>query len=240
MDDTDHALVIITYSTDRYIKRLPVAVKSLINSGYPGDVFIVDDGSVNAHHSQYLRRCKYEVIYREKNGGVSKAKNTALKLLQHYKFGFIAEDDVLFKSKWWEPYLEAHSITGIHHFSWTWNKEKDLVRDAQKVNEYFITKTSLVNGCFLTVTPEIIKTVGGFKVLPAKWGHEHTNWTRRIIRAKLAPYFCDILHSNNYIGLQNVNSVVSDRDKYYFDLSNAEYATSKYVKSNPIKLPLEE
>ena len=74
-------------------------------------------------------------------------------------------------------------------------------REIRERRGHAVTATTLVNGVLLSFTPHVSHTVGGFKVLPAPWGHEHTHWTSRIIDAGLAPFFADIVDSNLYIGL---------------------------------------
>jgi hypothetical protein len=93
--------------------------------------------------------------------------------------------------------LQAHARTRIGHFSWT----KDVAQ--RKINRtvlgYPIMETLDLNGLLLSFTPEVLNKVGGFKVLPARWGYEHINWTRRIVKAELAPFTADICNSNQYV-----------------------------------------
>ena len=205
-----HGLAILTYvaadAPPNARRRLPEAVSTLEQTAYPGRVVIADDGSECSEHRAYLATLarRYEVIERRENGGISRAKNSCLRALSETDIdvGFIAEDDVEFRAGWWQAYLEAHRKTGIHHFSWSRDHDPGgMVKRTRTINEHPIVNTSHVNGVLLTFTPKVIETVGGFRILPANWGHEHTNWTRRIIAARLASHFCDIVDSNRFLRL---------------------------------------
>ena len=65
----------------------------------------------------------------------------------------------------------------------------------------------------LSFTPEVLEKVGGFKVLPARWGYTHVNWTRRIVRAELAPFTADICESNRYVRINRFGEVSSIGDQ---------------------------
>jgi len=152
------------------------------------------------------------VVHRPVRGGISRAKNTALRVLQdaQVELGFLAEDDITFLPGWWDAYAEAHKTTGIHHFSWAWDDDPSglMRKEEQLVRGFPVVETSIVNGVFLTFTPTVLEVVGGFKILPALWGHEHRHWTRRIVHAGLAPFFADLTQSDRYLGL-NRNAIFS-------------------------------
>lgn len=212
--------------------RLPAALASLADSGYPGPVSIIDDGSTDSQHLAYLESLTpaISVIRRPKRGGIARAKNTALRVLQESRveLGFLAEDDIAFSPGWWNAYAEAHEATGIHHFSWAWDDDPSgLMRKAEcLIQGYAVVHTSHVNGMFLTFTPTVLQLVGGFKILPAIWGHEHTHWTRRIVYAGLAPFYADVIDSGRYLGV-NPNaaySAIPSADRSGYDRQNAALA----------------
>ena len=157
-------------------QRLPHLMETLQRSGFPGKVVIVDDGSKDPQHSEHLDAFEQEgvrVVRRPKRGGISKAKNTCLRVLRNsgFSFGFIMEDDAEVSPGWWQPYVQAHKKTGIHHFSWAgdryFSNMRKLVRTVRKGQ---VVKCSRLNGVLLTVTPQQIAKIGGFKVLPRMWG----------------------------------------------------------------------
>lgn len=218
----NHALAILTYVPDeasqRLRERLPEAICSLESSGYTGPVLIVDDGSNDKAHLEYLSELskRYRIIQRNNNGGISRAKNTCIRALMEHgvDVGFIAEDDIRFHNGWSEAYLKAHKMSGIHHFSWAWDRPR-MRKSRKKINGFDVVSTSGLNGVFLTFTPEVIRQVGGFRILPGKWGYTHVNWTRRIIRKRLSPFQADIVNSNRFLTVNSFADVstVSDERK---------------------------
>lgn len=209
-----HALAILTYrpaGNSEVDERLYNCLSRLQETGYPGPVYIIDDGSPDR-----TINCDWaKVIMRPTNGGISRAKNTCLRVLSECPIdvGFLAEDDTIFLDKWWIPYLEAHDKTAIHHFTWAWDEKNGQVRTPTMVNGYQVDKHNRLCGVFLTFTPTVIERVGGFLPMPCAWGYEHINWTRRIVAAGLSPGLCDIPNSNNYIKLADSPSTVSNRLK---------------------------
>ena len=182
--------------------RLRHAVASLERTSYADPVIIVDDGSSCESHLSYLdqleRAGRYQVIKRPKNGGISRARNTCLRALagRDFEIGFMAEDDIVFHEGWDLAYVTAIRRSGIHHFSWYLDEPADPVLAC---NGFLVKTTSGLLGLLLTLTPQVLATVGGFKVLPHRYGYEHIQWTYRNILAGLAPFPCDIVDSHRYI-----------------------------------------
>jgi GT2 family glycosyltransferase len=229
----NHALAILTYvpaDGDPGLRlRLPFALESLAATGYPGRVFVVDDGSTDGAHRGFLSSVgdsRITVIRRPSRGGVSRAKNTCLRILseQGVDVGFVAEDDIEFRPGWWERYLDAHAKTGISHFSWAWDADPTgpMRKTRRRIGAGTIVQTSRVNGVLLTFTRDVLERVGGFRILPRPWGHTHTNWTRRIIAAGLAPYFADVVDSNEVvrIGPHGVRSAIAEAEKEAWAIDN--------------------
>lgn len=227
-----HALSILTYvpynAHPDVVRRLPAALSSLDRSGYPGRVYVVDDGSTDPDHLRILDHVdgRFEVVHRRENGGVCRAKNTCIRVLLDagVDVGFLAEDDVDFRPGWWERYLAAHRATGIEHFSWAWDDDPSgrMRKSMRVVNGFPVVKSSLVNGVLLTFTRNMIEEIGGFRILPGKWGHTHTNWTRRAVAAGLAPWFADVVDSNDVVGVNRygLHSAVSNEDKARWEHEN--------------------
>jgi glycosyltransferase involved in cell wall biosynthesis len=183
-------------------QRLKDALRSLERTSYRGRVVIVDDGSNCDEYLSYLDSLaaagRYEVICRGFNGGISRAKNTCLRAMteREFEIGFLAEDDILFHEGWDRAYITAIKQSQIHHFSWYAHEPTDQVIAC---NGCLVTATSGLLGLLLTVTPEVLARVGGFKILPHPYGYEHIQWTYRNILAGLAPFPCDIVASHRYI-----------------------------------------
>jgi len=213
---TTTALAILTYADDarppELFDRLPTAVETLELSGYRGKVFIVDDGSTSGRHLSYLdsleRKRGYTVVRRKTNGGTSRSKNTCLRVLMDSgtDIGLLAEDDVIFSRGWDSAYCDAMMHTGIHHFSWYVSHPENRV---VVCNGRLVTRTAGLTGAFATFTREVIRRVGGLKVLPCRYGYGHVHWTQRIIRAGLCPFYADIPDSNRLIRLNDTPSTLS-------------------------------
>ena len=189
-------------------KRLPHLLQTLAKTDFPGSVVVVDDASRDPKHVAYLKSLKEKygirLVRRKKRGGISKAKNTCLRVLANsgFDFGFLMEDDMSLSENWWAPYVRVHKRTGIHHFSWASDNYFSNMRKRTVQHKLIpVAKCSRLNGCMLTVTPKQIERVGGFKVLPRVWGFEHINYTRRCVAAKLAPFSVDVVKSNKYMRL---------------------------------------
>jgi len=200
------ALAILTY-VDRTRpsgvgRRLPDAIASLEKASYGGTVLIVDDGSTCEEHLSYLdcleRDGRYEVIRRPVNGGISRAKNTCLRAIaeRNVQIGFLAEDDILFRNGWDEAYAEAMQRSAIQHFSWYLPGASS---QTIACNGGLVSATSGLLGLLMTFTPEVLSRIGGFKILPHRYGYEHIQWTYRAILAGFAPFPADIVDSSRFI-----------------------------------------
>jgi glycosyltransferase involved in cell wall biosynthesis len=200
------ALALVTYVDKRrppaVRERLRRAIESLERTDYHDPVVIVDDASTCEKHLEYLDRLaktgRYEVVRRECNGGISRAKNTCLRVIVDVqpRVGFLAEDDILFHKGWRQAYLAAMRSSQVQHFSWYPYQPHDRV---VACNGGLVTATSGLLGLLLTFTPELVSTMGGFKVLPHAYGYEHIQWTYRAILAGFAPFPCDIVDSGRFI-----------------------------------------
>jgi hypothetical protein len=216
---TKTALAILSYvDGDRPAavrKRLRDALGSLRRTSFRGPVIIVDDGSSCTRHLQFLDRLErsgnYEIIRRPVNGGISRAKNTCLRELaeRDVEIGFLAEDDILFREGWDEAYIGAMRKSKIHHFSWYVQNSDD---PRIVCNGCLVVNTSGLLGLLLTMTREVLNRVGGFKVLPHRYGYEHIQWTYRNILAGLAPFPCDIVDSHKVVERNGLPSALDPAD----------------------------
>lgn len=173
-------------------------------------VVIVVDGLIPDVHKKLLNNYKFNIENKTENGGVSKVKNTGIRLLLEQKIdlGFLCDDDILYKNDCLEQYINCMTKGKIPHMGYcqmdpiveprnTWEK-RGYVK-VQINNTYVMKHKGRGVGCLLTFTPELIKKIGYFKVLPGKYGYEHINFTYRCIHQKMIPHACDILNALNYI-----------------------------------------
>lgn len=207
--DGKHAIFITTYASakgkDRVSQRLPETIRTLLASGYKGDIWVIDDGSDHPLHLTNLSRLpsQIKIIRHKERGGISRAKNSCILAFQRegYKLGFLSDDDNNFCFGWWEAYISAYQNTGIQHLCWSFpNAHKEpLIKLGFPLTHYQIGRATILSGILMTITPEIVTKVGGFKVLPSPWGFEHLDFTERIIKEKIIPFPCDVLESNRYL-----------------------------------------
>jgi glycosyltransferase involved in cell wall biosynthesis len=253
-------LAVSTYSNERTSPERLIVIKESLDSiikNTPKDCLlcIVDDGSTNEEHVEYLNEQKtkgIKIIRRKKNGGVSYAKNIAIRYLMNNEvgLGFLVDDDLIIKDPGFaEHYLKAHLDTGIHHFNLIVkifhppildNKGNIKKSQIRKMNNTELLVSPLVDGSLLTVTPEMIKKMGYYEIYPHKYGQAHVNYTLRAIHQGFTKklkfvdaygsekYFTNNPLSYNYFADPNVNRKQHAR-------SNAKYLNKKlnhYIAPN--------
>ena len=205
-----HSLAISTFFPS-YVNplRLDVFKKSicsLIDSGYDGFIFICDDGSSTFDHLDFIYSLNNDkiIVYKQiENRGYSKIKNLGIKLIldQNNEFGFLCDDDLLYNKNWWRYYLDAYEKTGYPHFSFFNHTYNGPYNDSTPFenNGINLRITPLLQGGMLTFSANLIREVGYYKIFPRKLGHEHTNFTVRIIHKKIIPGYLDLRDSLEYL-----------------------------------------
>lgn len=224
----NYSISISTYFTDKILQRgrleiFKKSINSLLDSGFEGKIFIVDDGSQNKSHLDYINSLKNNNIFlilKNENVGLSRVKNTGIKsiLESGSLYGFLADDDILYKPNWFYPYLDVMENTNVKHLaffneSWTpdipVNKNKTVI----KFDKYNFNLYNVVQGGLLTFTKDMIDTIGYYKVLPYKIGHEHSNFSNRAILGGFTPGFLDISDSNNLLSYVDNSGMITTRDE---------------------------
>lgn len=201
-------LAITTYfREDTNKERLSIfkiSMESLLVSGYPGNIFLIDDGSTCVEHIHLINaidRDRKIVVIRRFHGGVARAKNSCIRMLlsDNIDIGFLADDDVLYKNPMWHvAYSEAIERTGMDHLSFYHNNKPCEVTSFRG---YQLRKSPDVNGCFFTFTKRLIDRIGYLKILPNDYGHEHSNFSFRADRIFGQNGFFDIVDAKNFIDL---------------------------------------
>jgi len=161
-------------------------------------VHIVSDGITERHRNILKEFPQFKHIERSYNGGVAKAKNTSIKELLEsgVDIGFLADDDMVFlDSSVFHQYARAIEITGIPHFS-LFQESRDIIKTHKNIA---LRCTPYIMGCFLTFTKELIEDIGYFRILPYKYGHEHSNFSLRCGLKGYIPFFCDIINSRSLV-----------------------------------------
>jgi glycosyltransferase involved in cell wall biosynthesis len=189
-------------------KRIEIIKKSLASvKGAKSTniaVVVVNDGSINKKHLAVLDefRDSFDFINFPSNKGISSAKNAGIKHL--YDLGcdlmFIMDDDIHLVKGFDGFYVNAIQKSGIHHFCYKVPELNKHVVSREDRGGIKIIKTLQVNGAFFTLTRKLIDSVGYFKLLPYRYGHEHTEYTGRIIKmTTLCPGYVDVEDSSTYV-----------------------------------------
>jgi GT2 family glycosyltransferase len=193
-------------------------------------IVVVNDGlDLTSELKDYLEQNNISYILNEKNLGVGKTKNKALKFLMENdcEHIFVLEDDcIISDNNIWEKYIKAYKVTGIPHFNYgpasPWNRKQDdptLIgdlsrrKDAKQNTEpnprLKIEHKNNITLCFYEhivamftyFHRSVIERVGYLdETFYNAW--EHVEHTYRIIKAGLySPFwfFADIENSENYI-----------------------------------------
>lgn len=196
---------IVTYNRENQLRRLynslPLEIIDslvIVNDGDQFNVSGLDDALI---------------IHNEKNIGVGKSKNKALKYLLNraVDYIFLIEDDLYVKDhNVFDKYILAHKISGIHHFNYALHGLLNLNIFGQSKpkleviydNDISISLYQNCVGAFSFFTKTCLQEVGGFdeNYLNAL---EHVDHTFSVIKHGLHPpfwFFADISNSNLYIG----------------------------------------
>ena len=238
---SDSAIAISTYITDSAkeyrTKYLQTCVTTLIKSKFDGQIFIVDDCSPNREHIDWLKNLGYPnltVYERSENGGIAKTKNTSIRLCieSGSKYFFLSDDDMYFKKEnWWKHYEHACRGSKVPHFSFTATGAVVRSRHPKTINGFELTKTSLVDGCFLFCKRELIDLIGYFVIMPTKYGHEHSNFSVRA--QKYCGGFFDLNNSMDLVGLYELSSSHKSVNVTTKDVNaNAQYV-HKFLDNQP-------
>ena len=244
------AMAVSTYFTEELLStRLGVfmeSIKKLVSSNFPGPIYVVDDGSSVTEHLEYVRALRDDriiIVLRDSNGGVSRTKNTCIRLLMESgaKFCFLADDDTDYRNPDWAlRYIEAMVSTGCSHLS---VMSRDIYPGvieeiAQEPGiaglDCEVVQVYLHNGFMLTFTPAIIEAHGYFDIFEGPMGHEHVHWTTKIMGG---PTVYDRLDSDLLVGVLDVLGQGSTRgDSFWADnATHKEQAIGLYGRAECVE-----
>ena len=189
---------------DRSLKSLQEVLKTTKVNTY---VVIIVDGEIPERHNELLSKYNFNIFRRPENGGVARTKNTSIRLLleQNVDIGFLADDDLLYKNNCIDVYANFICKTECHHLIASyphpkvhpdWNK-MNYILDNYKGQK--IRRHGGGVGYFLSFTPKLIEKIGYFRILPGKFGSEHINFSKRVIKMGMADFHIDIDESVNYV-----------------------------------------
>lgn len=204
----------------------PDYLKGLLDSLIPCSDIIDELVVVNDGKSVNVSLFKGEWILNDTNLGVGKSKNKALKHLldKECDYIFLIEDDMLILNKdIFNKYIQAHKISGIHHFNYgpgsPFNRKQDIQFDLH--NRHLLKQDTEVNpklvieyskdikvalyehtvAMFSFFTKEVLEKVGLIdEAFYNAW--EHVDHTYRIIKAGYHPpfwWFADLADSHKLL-----------------------------------------
>lgn len=214
---------IITCNRPKYLKDLLNTVNEC--SKDVDELVIVND------HEQELNfpllKDNWTWLHNEKNLGVAKSKNKALRYLAKAgcDYFFVIEDDMVIKDPTvFQQYVEAYKASGIHHFNYgpgsPFNR-KQTIQNYDLHNRHLLDQHSEPNprlivsyknnidialyqhtvAMFSFFTKEVLQKVGGY---PEEYDRcwEHVDHTYQIIKAGYHPpfwWFADLANSHNLL-----------------------------------------
>ena len=129
-----------------------------------------------------------DYVFNDENlKGIAYAKNQLLKQFKDSEYIFLFDDDTFpIKEGWKDYFIDLHKKTGEHHFLYMRDSlATPLLRENEGVGTFHAC-----NGCFMFLTGEVIKKVGGFSLDYKRYGFEHAGYSQRIHKAGLtsSPY----------------------------------------------------
>jgi len=228
----------------------PDYLKGLLNSldGVNIDcLYIINDGKPLKEHNLNIelneRLCLHEQTPQRQ--GVAKAKNQAMKYLlnKNCDYIFVIEEDMLILDKEvLNKYIEAHKLSGIHHFNYgpgsPFNRKQNIQFDLH--NRHLLEQDTEVNpkliieyskdikvalyehtvAMFSFFTKEILEKVGLIdEEFYNAW--EHVDHTYRIIKAGYHPpfwWFADLADSHKLLteapGAIDNSSIANKSDEW--------------------------
>lgn len=105
----------ITFNRPDYLRSIIASIEPCLDT--IDEFVVINDGE----EIKDIILPKGELIKNEVNLGVAKSKNKAMKYLfdKGCDYIFIVEDDMIIKDKAiFQKYVEAHKVSGIHHFNY--------------------------------------------------------------------------------------------------------------------------
>lgn len=184
-------VVIPLYNKERHIIR---AIKSVLDQSFKNfEIIVVDDGSTDNSVEEAKKICDDRIrIVRQKNGGVSSARNKGIEKAKSDYIGFLDADDV-----WKHNFLESISAlieknpnAGAYCTAYDIIKEDKTVVSCSNfyefehewqgiIDDYFkyALNAPLISASSVVIPKSTFKSIGGFP-LGIKRGEDLDMWIR--------------------------------------------------------------
>jgi len=149
------------------------------------EIWITDDCSPHDGANElynYLNTLGVIAVRNHKNRGIGAMKNLGLRLLDRCGVCVLMDNDTMVKAGWDEFYVKGLLDTEMHHLHLC-NIFGDRPSKQVRIANHLVNYHRKYYGAFMIATKEAVQKVGGFPLLPMKYGAEHYNWQVRLGRA---------------------------------------------------------
>lgn len=167
-------------------------------------VYMVDDCSPIKTHLTHVRS-KYphiKIHEKETNGGISKVKNTSIRLLQDEgcDIMFLLDDDNMYINKNWSiEYIKRLVLIDNNFVQKTFSMKSATMFNFNNVPCIW---SNSIYGTLLGITKYVIDEIGYFKVFPSAYAGDHHNFTFRILEKHLCKGLIDVPISDVYVVME--------------------------------------
>jgi glycosyltransferase involved in cell wall biosynthesis len=196
---------ISSFVYDRHsLQQISQCVTSfLANSTFVDEFYVTDDFSPTRFAYEFyndIRARGVRVVCNHKNRGIGAMKNLALRLLSRCDIKFLVDGDTHVKKGWDEFYCRGLQVTKHDsvHLSNIFNDNEPFRQE--RIGDYTVNYHSKFQGAFMAVTKSGVERVGGFPLLPQRYGCEHYNWQVRLSRSLgVEPCVLDFAGGNQFV-----------------------------------------
>jgi len=181
------------------------------------DVLVVDDGSPIEYQDYVKSLCRargFLFVGVWNNGGISHAKNLCLsEFIEQPKYSHLImlDDDVKVISDEFEStYTTAMERAGVGILSW----HDPAYTGAAAEQDGELVASSKTCGVCVVVSRECVQATGFYKVMPGKWGREHSEYYQRAAAKFAKPgVYLDVPNSQTLLVLASNASVFTHEEK---------------------------
>ena len=254
-------LAVTTYNRKLFLKEFLESWEKTKTGNVTWSLIIADDGSTDGtidYINKYSTADTEVILIQNNRNGISYQFNTIAYELSKMVFDvcFKCDDDILFKKSGWDLlYYEIIIRTGYQHLCFydaALSPKDNLPTPIIKGDLICHCTSGNIQGCFFTLTPEIISKVGYMDIQSFGFrGLEHIDYTFRCCRLGFnvldSPF--DIRNSNDFIVARKDDYVPSIPDNialiFYDDESiqnkkNIVNQTRTFIPRNEIDLDNKE
>jgi hypothetical protein len=221
---------ITSFKRDNYLKESLNSLILTLNANYFFTIFIAKGLDLLDNEDKNLENYLKKIFSKFKNVNliinysylhyIYYSSNYILKYSNNikYNFGFILNDDILFKNNWYIEYYNSSIKNNIQHLCWLENNKNTVYINEKKLKHKGDVLKS--NGVLLTFNKNVVDKVGYFNETEYKVrGQSHLEWSLRCCNAGFNNKytFYDVINSNNLIYLNTKNYTTGISNTPYLD-----------------------